>query len=94
MMSNKRMMMMKKRGGKKFKKVKPDDHDKKMNDLSLLFPDLHHFPYDHYHTTGSFDFIEIGNIVTKVNMVLDHRAFREGSKYRAFFYLKNTLRNM
>ena len=79
---------------KKVKKYKSIHHDKSMDALSKSFPYLHCIPYPHYHTTGSYDLIEIGNIVTKVNMVLDHRAFPDRSTHRAFFYLEKTLRNM
>jgi hypothetical protein len=73
---------------------KPRDHDESMQKLLELFPDLHHIPFQHYHTTGSVDLVEIGNVVTKINMIRDHRAYQVKSKNRAFFYLEDTLRNM
>jgi hypothetical protein len=71
--------------------VKALNHDSRMRQLSKLFPDLHKIPHEHYHTDGVVQVVEIGNLVTKINMVLDVR--HEGP-HRAFFYLKKVLRNM
>ena len=79
---------------KKPKPKKPYGHDASMQELSNLFPTLHQIPYEHYHTTGAHAIVEVGNVVTKVNMIRDHRAFNRNLTNRGFFYIKEHVGNM
>lgn len=73
---------------------KTKDHDRKMMELLVRFPGLHRIPYEHYHTNSVSDLVEISNVVTKVNMIRDHRAFPGQTKCRAFFYIERSAKNM
>ena len=79
---------------KKNKPTKPLGHDASMQKLSKLFPKLHQIPYEHYHTTGAHAIVEVGNVVTKLIMIRDYRAFNKSSKFRGFFYVDLHVSNM
>jgi cobalamin biosynthesis protein CobT len=84
----------KKNKRKKNKPTKPLGHDASMQKLSKLFPKLHQIPYEHYHTTGAHAIVEVGNVVTKLIMIRDYRAFNKSSKFRGFFYVDLHVSNM